>query len=1132
MLRSAVTRLLLAGMLLSLPLLAQRDMGTIVGTVLDAQGAAIPNATVTILEAATGLKYVVTTSSTGDYVRPALKPGTYTVSVDAQGFRRAQQQNVVLNGGDRVGVPFTLQVGDITQSVEVTAAAPLLQTESTVIGQSIGSKAVATLPLSGQRTISFLAQLSPGVQPAENGARDALGGGFSANGVRSNGQNNFLLNGVDNNVNVIDFLNQTAFVVGPPPEAVGDIMILTNGYNAEYGRGAGGVMNVNLKSGTNEIHGELWEYLQNTDLNANSWERNRAGEARGPFHQNQFGADIGMPIIKNKLFFFGDYQGTRIASVGGAVQNLGYGGYYTIPTPAMKQGNFSAAGDPIYDPASTTLLPNGTYSRTPFPGNIIPANRFDPAAAKIMALYPNPNQPYSGYGQNDYFVSTPGGLTTDGGDMRMDYHMSDKNSLFGSMSWSNTYKSNVSPFPGALNGGNFSGISEEDLSRNGQMSYTRVWTPAIVSETRLSFTRLVTARAGADQNVNDYGAYGIGGYNPTFGAPNNGGLPQIDLGRYSQIGSNNWLPSLEYSNVWDFVQNVSITHGSHNFKFGFEAMQIRFPFFQVPYPHGEIGFSQTQTQFPTAAFNGITGNEMASFLLGNVNFGQISTNNFISSWQYTLSGYAQDDWKITPKLTLNLGLRYDVFSPISEAFGRQSNFDFQNQTLYIPRGPDQNAPLPPNFATAFPQVQVSRGQVSPFLIPFNTDDFGPRIGIAYRLRDKTVVRVAYGIFYGGLENQGGNPNRGESVPFNESPNLSQPGGLSVYQNNPYFPGGFSGGFPTNVFTLPAPISFRGVATDFQASMVQKWNFAIQQELPWQSSIEFGYEGNHQSHQLLQPDFNACPNYGSLNPPSCNSLRLYPDLGGISGTASNGFGNYTAASVNFIKHAGNGLNLTAAYTWSHTLANSGTTLSGSNGFGYLNPLNLATSYSNAAWDIPQTFHAGFNWEIPFGKGKTWGSNMNKVENTLIGNWSMDGIWTLNSSIGPFTLRDNTCQGQFWTCLPSIVPGMSSNAAPPGGRNPNEWFNTANIIATDAMTYGNIGLQSMLGPPQRVLNLALTKQFDLTERFKVQFRGETFNMANTPQFGYPGNNRYASNFGQITSTLPSSYRTYQFSLHFLF
>ena len=250
---------------------------------------------------------------------------------------------------------LTLTVGDVTQAVEVTAEAPLLQTESTTLGADLNAKGLSELPLGGQRTFSFLARLSPGVLTAEPGSRDATGGGFSANGVRSNGQNNFLLNGVDNNVNVIDFLNQTAFVVGPSVEAIGQMRVLTNGYNAEYGRGAGGVVNVDLKSGTNDLHGTLFEILQNADLNANRWENNKGGQGRGPFRQNQFGAAVGGPIIKNRTFIFGDYQGTRIASSGGVIQNLGYGGNYTIPTAAMKNGNFQSL--------LGSALPNGVPCR-------------------------------------------------------------------------------------------------------------------------------------------------------------------------------------------------------------------------------------------------------------------------------------------------------------------------------------------------------------------------------------------------------------------------------------------------------------------------------------------------------------------------------------------------------------------------------------------------------------------------------------------------------------------------------------------------------------------------------------------------------------------------------------------------
>jgi len=292
--------------------------------------------------------YRLTTNGQGEFVRPALKPSTYVVTISAPGFNKAEQKDVLLTAGERTGVNITLTVGNVDQTVEVTDTAGLLQTESTQVGAALNSKLVNDVPLGGQRNIAYLARLSPGVVPAEQGARDGANGGFSANGVRSNGQNNFLLNGVDNNVNTIDFLNQTAYAIGPSPDAVSEVSIQTNGYNAEYGRAAGGVVNVNLKSGSNAVHGSLFEYLQNKDLDSNTWTNNRAGTPRGPFVQNQFGATAGGPIRKNKLFIFGDYQGTRIADSGGSVTNLGYSGYTTIPTAAFKTGNFSSLLGPTY----------------------------------------------------------------------------------------------------------------------------------------------------------------------------------------------------------------------------------------------------------------------------------------------------------------------------------------------------------------------------------------------------------------------------------------------------------------------------------------------------------------------------------------------------------------------------------------------------------------------------------------------------------------------------------------------------------------------------------------------------------------------------------------------------------------
>jgi len=1146
------------------PIFAQRDLGTITGTITDSQGGVVPSVKITITEAATGLKYEVQTGADGTYVRPALKPGVYSVTAEAKGFRRIEQDNVVVSGGDRVGVNLTLPVGDVTQAVEVSAAAPLLETESATLGADLNAKGMSDLPLGGQRTFSFLARLSPGVLTAEQGARDATGGGFSANGVRSNGQNNFLLNGVDNNVNVIDFLNQTAFVVGPSVEAIGEMRVLTNGYNAEYGRGAGGVVNVNLKSGTNEVHGTLFEILQNADLNANRWENNRSGAGRGPFRQNQFGAAAGGPIKKNRAFIFGDYQGTRIASSGGVIQNLGYGGNYTIPTAAMRQGDFrsllgsalpggGALQGQIFDPTTTAVV-NGQLTRTPFSNNTIPLSMIDPVASKILALYPSTNQPIisGGFPANDYFVSSPGSQTTDQGDARVDYRLTDKDTLYGTLSWADTEKANTAPFPGALDGASFQGVSEQDLSRNAMLSWTRVWTPAILSETRIGFTRLVTARTQGNAGTDEYKALGLAGYDPTTTL--NGGLPQIQFcsssfqtqycgTNYSQIGANSWLPSKEYSNVWDFIENVSITRGSHAMKFGAEYRPIQFPFFQVPYPHGELYFGPQETAYPTSALGGSgqTGDAMASFLLGNIDWGQMSTTNFISSTKQAYAFYGQDDWKVTRRLTVSLGLRYELFSPIGEKFARQSNFDIQTMTLYIPKGPNQTSPLPPGFATTFPNVAVSVGQVSQYLIPWDKLDFGPRIGIAYTWKDKWVFRLGYGVFYGGEENQGGNPNRGESVPFNESPNLQRPAtgtGSGVFDTNPYFSGGLKAGFPSNIFSLPAPVNFRSLAPDFRNSLVHKWNIAVQRELPHQMALEVAYVGNHQAHQLLQPDQNACPNAATADSSiTCNSLRPKPYIQGLNGTASFGYGNYAGMTAKLEKRFSAGLQFIASYTYGHALANSGTTLSGSVGYGEPDNTNFAKGYASAPWDIRHNFAGNFLYDIPIGRGKKFGNGMNALESALLGNWQINGILTLHTG-NPFTLRSNGCVGVWASCFPILLPGQNPNAAPSGGRTPAHWFNTAAVVPVSAfpspanITEGNLGLQSNWGPPTKTLDFSIFKDFPFTERWRAQFRFEGLNIFNTPQFSYPDNNAQDTNFGVITSTLPGTERHIQFSLRLMF
>jgi hypothetical protein len=1180
---AAVLRITFLILFCACAVFAQRDLSTLAGTVNDTSGGVVANATVKITEQATGLVYDTVTNSSGEFVRPALKPSTYTVEVSAAGFKKAEQKGIMLSAGERTGIVITLTVGDVGQTVEVTASTPILQTESTKIGADLNSKTMSDIPLGGQRNFAYLARLSPGVVPAESGARDSANGGFSANGVRSNGQNNFLLNGVDNNINTIDFLNQTSYAIGPSVEAIGEMTVITNGYNAEYGRAAGGVINVNLKSGENELHGSLFEILQNKKLDANRWENNLTGVPRGPFVQNQFGATAGGPIIKNRLFMFGDYQGTRIADSGGSVPNLGYSGFTTIPTAAMKAGDFSSelggviGTDPIsgssinqgviYDPRSTVYANGVPVSRTPFIGNKIPQSQFDPAFAKILQLYPSTNQPIKigSYPANDFFYVTPGAQITDQGDGRVDYRISPKDSLFGSISWSNTSKTDGVLFPGALDGSPFNGANEQDLSRNGQMSYTRVWSPTLISETRVGFTRLVTSRLGGNPGSDVFSQMGIGGYNPTNAAANNGGLPQITFSNgYQQTGANDWIPTKEFNNVWDFIQNVAVNKGSHALKFGAEYRPIKFPFFQVPDPHGNIAYNQNQTAFPLttkgstgAAINTVTGDPIASALLGQIDNGGISTTNFVSSQKSAWAWYAQDDWKVTPKLTVNLGLRYELYSPIDERFGRQANFDLQTQTLFIPKGPNQDLALPPNFATAFPSIKVSRGQVPSTLIPWDKYDFGPRIGIAYQIMPKTVLRVGFGMFFGGEENQGGSPNRGEGVPFNETVQLARTNGISSFigVSQPqctgcnYFTGGLTGGYPLNVFTLPAPVSFRGVQSDFRNPLVQKWNFVIQRELPGQMALEVGYEGNHQSHQVVLWNSDPSVNIGTTNSaitgetqrvilppancPACASIG-----NGLSMTSSFGYGNYAALSAKLEKRFSHGLQFLAAYTWAHALANSGTPLSGANNLGTPDPTNFASEYSSASWDIRHNFTSAFTYDIPFGKGKSLGGNMNRATDAIVGNWHVNGLLTLRTG-QPYSLRYNGCQGVWGACRPDAITGLDPNAAPAGGRDPNLWFNIANVGVPAALTGGNLGLQSQTGPPTRTLDFSVFKDFKFSERFKLQFRAESFNIANTPVFNTPdGNLQDATslggngNFGKITGTQAGTERHVQLSLRLHF
>jgi hypothetical protein len=836
-----------------------------------------------------------------------------------------------------------------------------------------------------------------------------------------------------------------------------------------------------------------------------------------------------------------------VRSLSGIVPGLGgITSPITIPKSAFRNGDFSsllsgatigtdALGRAIpqggiYDIATQRTTPDGRVVRDLFPGNIIPPSRFDPASKKLMDMFPAPNQNINDRlpGSN-YLPTSPAAQNNDQFDVRIDHRLTEKDSLFGSLSWSNENKTIAPPLPGALDASGFNGAEEQNLGRNAMLSWTRVWTPTFLTETRIAFSRLVTERFQGNADTDQFAAIGIGGLNPTGSAGRNGGLPQLEPESYSAFGGSNWLPTKEYNNVWDFIQNVSINKGKHAVKFGYEYRPIKFPFFQVPSSRGHFRFPRNRTAIPESP--GQTGDGMASFLLGYPGDSRLTTTNFVSSEKVAHAFYVQDDWKATSKLTFNIGLRYELFSPISERFGRQSNYVPERATLVIPKGNNQDEPLPGNFATTFPQIKVERGIADKYMIPWDKTDWGPRIGIAYQMFTKTVVRGGYGLFYGGEENQGGSPNRGEGVPFNQIMDLNL---ASAFADKHAFLGRFSDGWPINTFSLPANISFRGVDENFRNPLVSKWNFTIQQDLGWGSALEVSYIGSKGSRQMILWDPNTPRNSADPNA-TANSRRLYPYLlGGISQTSTFGRSAYHGLAAKFEKRYSDGLTMVSSYTWGHALADSSTPLSGAQGFGLFDvTCGFRCEYSTAAWDIRHRSVTSFNYDLPFGRGKQFAAGIGKAADLIIGGWQTNGILTFSTG-QPFTFRSQNCVGSFNSCRPDAVPGKSPMDAPPGGRTPDQWFDVNASQSPAVGTGGNLGPQLGNGPGIANLDASLFKSFNFNERFKMQFRSEWLNLSNTPRFAVSsiGNTQGQTSYGRLSATLPGTARNVQFALRFMF
>lgn len=1151
--------------------LAQVDQGSISGTVRDSSGASIPGAKVTIVNGSTGFTITETTDGSGNYTATPLKLGTYTVKVEANGFAPTTQDNVQVNVASITTTDVTVGVEGTKQTVVVTSAAPALQTEEASTGQVVSSKVINDTPLNG-RNFTFIAQLSAGVTPSEQGSRGAQKGDFSANGQRSE-QNNFILDGVDNNASLVDFLNGASFVIKPPPDALQEFKVQTGDYTAELGHSAGAVLNVATKSGTNQIHGDLWEYFRNDILN----DRDFFQAVKPKYRQNQFGATLGGPIIKDKLFFFGDAEANRII--------FGQTQIYTVPTLAERTGNFSDLLDAanngrgqaytLYQPGGPTRVNQSNPTSPVLANNYLAYNGrqnvinpalINPAARNLFNLFPAPNRGTAANTVNNYTFQGNASDNTTQYDGRLDYNASQKDQMFARYSYSNEPVKLTPPF-GILDGGGFGGSGNTVVEgRNFTFSETHVFTPTLINEFRVGYNWIAAAYIPPNAGTDVAAQLGLGGI--PFG-PGNGGLPNIGFGTngISTAGSSTYEPTREYENVIQVLDNLSKQIGNHSIRFGVNIERIRVQTTQPVDPKGTFNFTGKFTQDPLNASN--TGYGAADFLLNSIDTSSVA-NIFTAHNQRFYEGYYfQDNWKATPALTLNLGLRYEYVEPIKDLNGAQANFvpNYANNTgvYLIPTKSRNTFPLTPAFLNGIAKngvtVQYTNNDylVSPAYL-----DFSPRFGVSYQVDPKTVIRSGFGIFFGGLESVGYSPSLSQNFPFQFDSNFPSgavcvPGncatnGLSLQTG---FGQALNAGL-ANFVTLPSP---HGYQTNTQTPYSEQFNLTVQRSLSNSTTVTVAYVGALSRHLQVNPDVNMP---ATAVPSGVNEQTLRPfgaSFGGGSIVIDKGTANYNSAQVTVERRLSNGLSFLGAYTWSHALDDAPTLLGGTGAGGYRNwrALGLGYDYGASLIDVRQRFVLNGQYELPFGHGKKY-LNSSGIANEVVGGWAAALVFRVQTG-QPVNIYANNNPGGTGTASAYRLfdpfraggtPTSSNGVCATRTRTLASWFNPcafanpAQATSTgDLASYGPPGRTTVDGPGYNRTDLSAFKSFAIYRETNLQFRTDIFNLWNTPAYGQPGNTtgggfgqivseRFGSTGGQYSATAGESpdARVVQFALKYIF
>ena len=1127
------------------PAFSQAVNATLLGTVTDPSGSVIPNAKVTLTEANTNVGRTSQTNESGNFVFPDVPPGNYVVTVEVTGFKKEDRRDIALLVNTTQRVDIQLQTGSLTETVEVTGAAPQLQTDRADTGRNIDTMVVGQLPiLTSNRNYQALLALVPGTAPPTEehsqffNASDSLQ--TEVNGA-PRVANNYQIEGIDDN-------ERTGLlqVLIPPLEAIQAVDVSTSDHSVDLGRGTGAVTNVILKSGANQFHGSLYEFVQNGDFDA----RNFFQPSVAAVHYNYFGGTIGGPIKKNKLFFFADFLRTTDHEANANTE--------TIPSPLSRTGNLSEAlaganPAPVYDPLSGNTTTG--VGRTPFPGNIIPTSRLNPIALKILALVPAPNEPYSTLApSNNYFALLPFTKDSNLADGKVDYTISEKDHLSGRFSFQRpvVYQAPIFGTAGGDANGAFEGTGVQKTYSSG-INWTHIFTPGLLNEFRVGVAHYNNVAQESDYGANDTTNLGIPYVNIS---QFNSGLVAINVGAFTSplVGYSASLPWVRAEANIDLVDNVTRTHGNHTFTLGFDMRRIRDDLLQTQTysPRGVYQFGVSQTncagscQLPNGTTSSATtpnsttswANDLASLLLDSPqasSTGRDFSGTFPTYRAWYFFPYAADTWQVSKKLTVAIGLRWEIYPPGLPAFpGQFSNFIPSSNTLVV-GGVGGN----PN-----------NGGLQNHL-----NYIAPRLGLAYRLTEKTVIRTGVGVSYTPFED-----NTYINNNYPTKGNIGAVQGASAYTSATYngsllsfesgLPAPAPQPIPSNGVYSVAALGFNGSTEDFfptnyKNPHVIAWNFSVQQTLPAHFTMDVAYVGNHGVDMGSSQNINASPVIAPASAGDTAYLPYFPHTGTVSQYFVPVSAMYNGLQVKIDRRFATGLAITSSLSYQKGMAYyNGGDDDGFYGF-YLNGQHHRNWGLN---DFNRTvsFVQSYVYQLPFGKGKHFMNSASRGVDMIVGGWQIEGILTVMTGT-PFTVTYsstylNLSQGGTNTPIQvapaSILHGINTTsnggsawfdptafAAPPcQSATPSGSCGTGAVdqIGGAAQQVGNVGRNSMIGPGFFNLNAAMAKTVHFSERVGLQLRLETINTTNTPQFGNPNGGCCTANnanFGFVTGTVGS-------------